>query len=99
MDNAFKFSQPFTLVNVDGQVQEDKYILTVSDQGRGLSKANIARIDAYIQFERATYEQQGSGLGLTLARRSAELYGGSLIIESTVGMGTVVQIALPTAAK
>lgn len=99
VDNAFKFSAPSTPVNVTGQTQNAKYILTVSDQGRGLSPANIARVDAYVQFERSTYEQQGSGLGLTLARRLAELYGGSLSIESTLGVGTTVCVALPRAQK
>ncbi|MCX6048227.1 MAG: ATP-binding protein, partial [Chloroflexi bacterium] len=65
------------------------------DQGRGLTPENIAQIDAYIQFERQTYEQQGAGLGLTLARRLAEFYGGSLQIVSTPGVGTVIRVALP----
>ncbi|MFN8487399.1 MAG: response regulator [Caldilineaceae bacterium] len=95
VDNAFKFSQPHTQVNVEGKVQADKYILTISDQGRGIAQTNLQRIDAYVQFERMTYEQQGSGLGLTLAQHLAELHGGSLKIESTVGLGTVVQVTLP----
>ncbi|MCX6050150.1 MAG: response regulator, partial [Chloroflexi bacterium] len=77
VDNAFKFSETPTPVRVSGERQMDKYVVVVSDQGRGLTPENIAQIDAYIQFERQTYEQQGAGLGLTLARRLAEFYGGS----------------------
>jgi len=96
VDNAFKFSQPHTQVSVEGKIQANKYILTISDQGRGIAQTNIPRIDAFVQFDRVMYEQRGSGLGLTLARRLAELHGGSLQIKSTVGIGTVVQVTLPT---
>jgi signal transduction histidine kinase len=48
-----------------------------------------------MQFERKLHEQQGSGLGLTIARRLVELYGGKLSIESTPGQQTTVQVTLP----
>jgi signal transduction histidine kinase len=43
------------------------------------------------------YEQQGQGLGLTLARRLAELHGGELAIESIPAQGTTVRVTLPLA--
>ncbi len=95
VDNAFKFSQANTKVNVEGKVQANKYILTISDHGRGIAQTNIPRIDAFVQFERVMYEQRGSGLGLTLARRLTELHGGSLDIKSAVGIGTIVEVTLP----
>jgi len=93
VDNAFKFSKATTPVQVNGEWQQEKYILTVRDQGYGLTAENIARIDAYMQFERGVYEQQGTGLGLTLARRLTDLYGGSLQIESTPGAGTMIRVS------
>ena len=39
--------------------------------------------------------QKGTGLGLPLARMMAELHGGTLSIESAIGFGTTVTVALP----
>lgn len=97
LDNAFKFSKAPTLVQVTGKIQGNSYLLTVTDQGHGLTPEHIAQLDAYAQFERATYEQQGAGLGLAIARRLAALAGGRLQLESTVGVGTVAYLSLPIA--
>ena len=48
-------------------------------------------------FDRKTHEQQGLGLGLTIARRIAELHGGALSIQSEKGAGTTVTVKLPKA--
>ena len=48
-----------------------------------------------MQFERDRYEQQGSGLGLTIVQLLAELHGGSMKVTSVAGLGTVVQVKLP----
>jgi len=45
---------------------------TVKDQGRGFSTEHINKIGAYMQFDRKMHEQQGLGLGLTIARRLTE---------------------------
>jgi signal transduction histidine kinase len=49
-----------------------------------------------MQFERKIQEQQGSGMGLIIAKRLTELYGGSLSIGSTPNVTTKVSIVLPT---
>jgi two-component system, sensor histidine kinase and response regulator len=62
-------------------------VLRVRDRGRGMRPEHIAEVGAYMQFERRFYEQQGSGLGLTIARRLTELQGGRLTISSEWGLG------------
>lgn len=97
VDNACKFSPKGSPVSVAGQMLPTGDVrLAITDQGRGLKPAQIANIGAYQQFERKTYEQQGAGLGLTLARLLAELYGGDLSIDSRVGGPTTVLVTLPT---
>ena len=71
--------------------------LSVSDQGRGFSTEHIRRIDAYVQFERKMQDQEGLGLGLTIAKKLVELHGGSLSIESRIGAGSTVSVRLPVA--
>ena len=70
-------------------------VLSVSDCGRGFSTEQIAQIGAYMQFERKFNEQQGLGLGLTIAKRLVELHGGALSIEGKKGEGATVIAKLP----
>ncbi|MBX3011279.1 MAG: response regulator [Caldilineaceae bacterium] len=95
VDNAFKFSKVPATVRIIGGPEAGYYRFSIFDQGRGLTAENIAQIGPYKQFERATYEQQGSGLGLVIARCLVEMAGGQLNIESTPGIGTTLHIALP----
>jgi signal transduction histidine kinase len=95
VDNAFKFSPKKSLVTVKNTLENNKFILTVTNQGRGINPEQIAQIGAYIQFERKLYEQQGSGLGLIIAKRMTELYHGKLEIQSNPNEKTIVSICLP----
>jgi hypothetical protein len=95
IDNAFKFSKKGTPIIVQSTLENKKFILTVSNQGRGMTSEQIAQIGAYMQFERKLYEQQGSGLGLIIAKRMTELYGGQFKIQSTPNETTTVCICLP----
>ncbi|MCC7446564.1 MAG: response regulator [Anaerolineae bacterium] len=93
--NAFKFSKSGTPVEITTCLREDRLIMKVSDQGRGMTREQIASISPYMQFDRHRYEQQGMGLGLIIVKRLSEIYGGQMSIESIVGQGTSVSIVLP----
>jgi two-component system sensor histidine kinase/response regulator len=95
--NAFKFSSPGTPVILELAETPEGVIFSVTDRGRGFAPEEIAKVGAFMQFERKTQEQQGLGLGLTIARRLTELHGGKLIIESELGRGTKVTVKLPKA--
>jgi len=96
LENAFKFSPPGHPVRVQTLTSGGHLILRISDQGRGMKTEHIAEIGAYMQFERKIYEQQGSGLGLTIAKRLTELHRGELNIDSQLGAGTTVEVKLPS---
>jgi len=93
--NALKFSEAGSPVRVKLAEIFNGVALVVSDKGRGFSTDQIARIGAYIQFERKKQEQQGLGLGLTIAKRLMELHGGTLSIESEKGEGSTVTAKFP----
>jgi two-component system sensor histidine kinase/response regulator len=95
VQNAFKFSQPGSKVNVVLTGDSNAVILTVSDRGRGLSTDHITKIGAYMQFDRKMHEQQGLGLGLMISKRLTELHGGTLTLQSGQGTGTIVTVRLP----
>lgn len=96
IDNALKFSEAGTSVEVDTHQNGSGLILSVRDYGRGLTPQQLQSIGAYMQFERALYEQQGLGMGLIIAKRLAELHGGQLSIDTSLGQGTKVIVRLPT---
>ncbi|MBE9005681.1 response regulator [Fortiea sp. LEGE XX443] len=99
IDNALKFSPCGTPIKITAKVINHTFSLSVSDQGRGMSADQIAELGAYRQFERKLHEQQGSGLGLIIVKRLAELHGGKLKIESKPQEKTVVTVTLPCSTQ
>lgn len=98
VDNALKFSEPKTPIRVISECQPDGLLLSVVNEGRGLTAEQIADLGAYMQFDRKHYEQQGSGLGLIIVKRIVELYGGSFRIQSVPGASTIVQVSFCSAS-
>lgn len=95
IDNAFKYSPPGTTVRVVSTPAKQMFTLSITNQGRGMTAEQIAKVGAYMQFERKLYEQQGSGLGLIIAKRLTQLLGGELSIESIPEKQTTVRVTLP----
>lgn len=93
VDNAFRFSQAGSPVTVRTTTEDDHYVISITDEGRGMTIEQIRSVREFMQFERILYEQQGLGLGLTVARRLVELHAGELDIFSTPGRGTTVAIS------
>lgn len=94
VDNAFKFSEAGTAVQITGKVLDGSYEFCILDRGRGMQPEDIKQIGGMRQFSRQVYEQQGMGLGLVIARRLAEIYNGQLTLESTFGEGTSVCVQI-----
>jgi signal transduction histidine kinase len=74
-------------------------IFEVRDTGPGMPPAELARIfDRFYRTDQArARETGGSGLGLAIVQRLAEMHGGRVWAESTVGSGTSFFVALPEA--
>ncbi|MBI3578965.1 MAG: hybrid sensor histidine kinase/response regulator [Ignavibacteriales bacterium] len=98
IDNALKFSRAGTQVKIVGEQTQEGFLLSVSNQGAHMTAQQIADIGAYNQFDRASKEQKGSGLGLTIAKRLTELHGGKFSIRSESTEGTTVTVLLPSKA-
>ena len=95
VDNALKFSPPGTTIQVSSQVVGKMLQLSVHDLGRGMTAEQITKIDAFMQFERKIYEQQGIGMGLKIVQKIVELAGGEFSINSVYQQETTVDITLP----
>lgn len=83
--NAATFSKPGTPIEVTGVQRDGRYRIEITDQGPGLTAAQRAQIGAFVQFDRKLREQQGLGLGLTIARAVAGLARGKMTLESGRG--------------
>ena len=95
IDNAFKFSEPGTPVLVQGKVENGEFHLSVQDNGRGMTDTQIQGIDAFVQFERNKYEQQGIGLGLKIAQLAMKNINSTLSISSVYHKNTKIDLRIP----
>jgi two-component system, sensor histidine kinase and response regulator len=97
IDNACKFSPCGTPIKITSKIEDNQFVLAIIDCGRGMTSEQIANINLGIQFDRLIYEQQGFGLGLVISQDLAKLYGGNLLIDSTINQETNVSVTLPIA--
>jgi len=96
VDNAFKFSEPNTLIEILGtRTEYNQYIIEIRDQGRGMTYQEINNIGAYLQFNRKFFEQEGLGLGFGIAKGLVQIYGGSFNLANRENSGLTVTITLP----
>ena len=95
IDNALKFSPPETTIKVSSEVVGEMLHLSVQDSGQGMTEEQIAKIGAFMQFERKKYEQQGTGIGLKIVQKIVELAGGEFSITSIYQKETTVHLTLP----
>ncbi|MGH7123605.1 MAG: sensor histidine kinase, partial [Stellaceae bacterium] len=98
LSNSIKFTQPGGSVTVAvAETGEGGIAFTVRDTGPGMTAAEIVvALEPFGQVEADhSRRYEGTGLGLPLAARLAELHGGALNLESEKGVGTSVTITLP----
>jgi PAS domain S-box-containing protein len=79
-------------------IKDGKYLrIRIQDQGRGISEQNLGRIfDPYFSTKEMGV-QKGMGMGLTVAHSIIKQHHGNIAVESTLGIGTTVDIYLPAA--
>lgn len=94
LDNAFKFSRPGSKVVVKAVRDGDSFRLYIRDHGRGMTNEQLNSLGAYMQFDRELFEQQGLGLGFSIAQKLVDLHSGKLNIESRPNQGTMISVEL-----
>jgi PAS domain S-box-containing protein len=96
--NSIKFTKPGGRIMIDAGIDPaGRLAISVSDTGIGIAPQDIANVlEPFGQvdsaFNRAT---EGTGLGLPLSKRLIEMHGGTLVIDSTPGIGTTATLTLP----
>ncbi len=101
LSNAVKFTKPNGEVRIACDTQNDMIVMKFVDTGIGIPASKLRYVTK--PFEQAansfTRNHEGTGLGLAITKELAELHGGKLELESTVGVGTSVTITLPVKAQ
>lgn len=93
LHNAFKFTKPGTKVTLTAYAEDEKILIDVHDHCGGLPKGKVESL--FVPFYKVGDEKFGSGLGLSISRRSVEANRGTLTARDIPGSGCVFTIALP----
>src|SRR5271165_4230674 len=93
--NAIQSMDKPGAVRVSLEADGDDVLIAVTDEGKGIAPENIPNI--FRPF--FTTKGHGTGLGLSLARRTVEAHGGQIDVRSEVGRGSRFEIRLPVARE
>ena len=97
LGNAVKFTPNGGQIDLLAHIEDGALLVQVKDSGVGIAPHDLNRLGKpFEQAGNASQKALGTGLGLSLARALAELHGGTLTLESTLGEGTTASLKLPT---
>jgi GAF domain-containing protein len=100
LSNAVKFTPQGGRVGLTATAAEDGVTIAVRDTGIGIAPEDQATIfEEFRQVGRDDTRQEGTGLGLTLAKKFVELHGGQIWVESHVGQGSTFTFTLPVGSE
>lgn len=94
MSNAFKYTPDNGSIKFSCGLDGNNLRFSIEDTGQGIGADDINNIfDRFYQVDKI--HPNGSGIGLSLAKAFVELHGGSIAVESTLGVGSKFTVTLP----
>jgi signal transduction histidine kinase len=95
VSNAVKYSPAGGLITINLEYEAHKLILRVQDEGIGIPEADIKHL--FEPFHRGENVDaiSGTGLGMVITKHAVELHGGTIDVESQVGIGTTFTVVIP----
>jgi len=101
LDNAVKYSPAGGRCEIALSRSEEHAEITVRDSGAGIPETELNNIfDRFYRVDRTRSKNTGgAGLGLAIARWIAEMHGGTIAAESTMGAGSAFHVQIPVQAK
>jgi cell cycle sensor histidine kinase DivJ len=97
LSNAIKFTGRGGRVVIDSHLDGGRLVVSVEDNGVGISAADLPRIGHPFFQARSAYDRRhdGTGLGLSIVKGLVSLHGGDMQVRSELGKGTAISIHLP----
>lgn len=95
ISNAIKFSDEGKTIHVNSTVKEDIAIISVRDEGIGISKQDQEHLFSSFFRGKNALNIQGTGLGLHIVKRYLDLLSGEVNLKSELGMGTIITFTIP----
>jgi PAS domain S-box-containing protein len=94
--NALQHMGPHREPRIEVRVSEEPFLhrITVSDNGQGIDPVHHERIFQMFQVLKRTEARQGTGVGLAVVRKIAEVYGGKAWVESEAGSGAAFHVTI-----
>ena len=99
ISNASKYSEKGSSITIGVEFNRDEIAIRVTDNGQGIKPGDIDRLFSlfYRTEDAANSSTPGTGIGLFVSRRIAELHGGTVEVESRFGEGSTFKLILPGA--
>ncbi|MFJ7934870.1 two-component system histidine kinase PnpS [Sporosarcina sp. NPDC096371] len=97
LSNAINYSKEETTVTVTVTRSKNEVVMTVRDQGIGIEQSELPRLfERFYRVDRArSRDSGGTGLGLAIVKHLVEIHGGTVEVNSAIGVGTTFCIHLP----
>lgn len=90
--NSIKFTPAGGTIKIGAQPQGERVVLSVADTGPGIHPEHLAHI--FDRFWQPQRRRDGVGLGLAIVKGIIDAHGGTIRVESTVGVGTTISVGL-----
>ena len=98
IDNAVKFNKASGFIKIKSYKKGDLFCVEVSDNGVGISSEDIDKVfDRFYKVDesRTKVENDGFGLGLSIAKEIVKIHKGTITVQSNPDQGTTFKIKLP----
>ena len=96
VENAARYSPPGTAISLNGRRDGSRLLIEVTDRGPGIDAAEQPFLfDKFFRGRQSRSSQQGTGMGLAIAKAITEAHGGGITVSSTPGRGACFTLWLP----
>ncbi|MCK6500128.1 MAG: HAMP domain-containing histidine kinase, partial [Nitrospira sp.] len=95
LTNAIKYSEPGSTVRFNVCFEKDHAVCRIQDRGIGIPKEDLGWLFQAFHRGANVGRRQGTGLGLVIVKRCLDIHGGTIHLETEVGVGTTVTVRFP----